>query len=66
MNLLYHLLRDGYFPKELPPAFNTILFSKLMDSNKDSLPLDFRNRKLIAKETAHNIPHKGLRRKLSI
>lgn len=70
MTLLYHLLRDGYFPKELPPAFNTILFSELMVSNKPSLPLDFKNnikKPLTAKRTEHNIARVGtFGRKLSI
>jgi hypothetical protein len=70
MTLLYHLLRDGYFPKELPPAFNTILFSELMVSNKAPLPPDFKinlKKPLIAKRTEHNIARVGtFGRKLSI
>lgn len=70
MTLLYHLLRDGYFPKELPPAFNTVSFSELIASNKASLPMDFKNnikKPLIAKRTEHNIARVGtFGRKLSI
>jgi hypothetical protein len=70
MTLLYHLLRDGYFPKELPPAFNTVSFADLMVSDKTSLRPDFKNNlksSLNAKETEHSLARVGkLKRKLSI
>jgi hypothetical protein len=70
MSVLFHLLRDGYFPKELPPVFNTIGFSHLMSSQSAALPPKFKYNKkkqLIAKMSEHNIARVGvIRRKLSI
>jgi hypothetical protein len=65
MTLLYHLLRDGYFPKELPPVFNTYSYSELICSSMNHLPSYFNVKK--TKSVEHNIPFKGAsRRKLSI
>jgi len=38
MVTLFELLRDGYFPRELPPPFTTAPFANLILSNSASLP----------------------------
>lgn len=67
MTTLLELLRDGYFPKELPPPFTTVSFANLIASNVASLPSSFRSRRDPALTSEHNIVRVGiLRRKLGI
>lgn len=74
MTTLLELLRDGYFPKELPPPFTTTSFANFIDSNYPSLPRSFRPKKFgfkkhynIALNSEHNIARIGtLRRRLGI
>ena len=66
MMTLLELLRDGYFPRELPPPFTTAPFADLILSNSASLPASLEN-KFKSNTADHNITRVGtLRRKLGI
>jgi len=71
MTLLNDLLKQGFFPKELPPPFNTVSFADLV-TTASSLPPDFSRNAgqkppLIANTVTYSHARGGfLRRKLSI
>lgn len=66
MVTLLELLRDGYFPRELPPPFTTAPFANLIFSNVASLPACLET-KFKSNTSDHNITRVGtLRRKLGI
>ena len=67
MSTLINLLQYGYFPREIPPPFNTNSFANLIASKITSLPTDFRSKNIKALATEHNIARVGtLRRKIEI
>lgn len=66
MPTLESLLSRGYFPRELPPAFSTATFGRIISANQGLLPGRF-NQNLTAKTMSHNLARSGsLRRKLGI
>ena len=65
--LLQKALSKGYFPKELPPAFNTESFGRIITSNYATLPTLFRQGGHVSTSAIHNASRPGLlRRKLAI
>jgi hypothetical protein len=59
------LLARGYFPRELPPPFTTVPFSKLVNSSRVLLPSP--SKKLWTRCVSHNLARPGsLRRPLKI
>jgi len=66
MVILLDLLRKGYFPKELPPPFETETFANYINNNINNIPNAFlKKQKFDTSE--HNIVRVGvLRRKLGI
>ncbi|MCR1317832.1 RNA-directed DNA polymerase [Enterobacter soli] len=66
MSLLRKFLEKGYFPKELPPQFNTLSYANAIMSN-ENIPQLFNSGSFLTRPAIHNISRKGaLRRKLSI
>ena len=67
MSLLDSLLKKGYFPKELPPCFNTKAFAECMRNNSTSIPSDFTSGKLTSRLCMHTLARAGsLRRNLAV
>jgi hypothetical protein len=63
---IYSILSRGYFPRELPPAFTTVKFGRVINNNKGILPQEFNNKKP-SKMLNHNLLARGtLRRRLGI
>ena len=58
MVTLLELLRDGYFPRELPPPFTTAPFANLIFSNVASLPACLET-KFKSNTSNHNITRVG-------
>lgn len=66
MTNLFDLLSRGYFPRELPPPFETTRFAEVVRDNLSSLPESFTNKKQ-GKMARHNLARAGtLRRRLGI
>ncbi|EPC9994118.1 RNA-directed DNA polymerase [Enterobacter ludwigii] len=66
MPFLKKLLEKGYFPKELPPQFNSLSYANAIMSN-GNIPQLFNSGPFLSRPATHNISRKGaLRRKLSI
>ena len=69
---LAHVLSHGYFPKELPPPFNTLSFGTFADvATATVMRLDTSKKGLkanvVSKPATHNLARAGmLRRKLAI
>ena len=68
---LSNLLARGYFPKELPPPFNTRSFGIFADTAPVALHLDISKKglkfNLTTQPATHNLARSGtLRRKLTI
>ena len=64
--LLKNILTKGYFPKELPPCFNTESFGEFVFSNI-TLPKEFVSEEKPAKACTHNFARAGsLHRKLTL
>lgn len=63
MSILYDILHDGYFPRELPPPFNTKGFANLILSKELSLPSDYLSGNVAALNCEHNIALAGMRRR---
>ena len=67
MPILYDLLCNGYFPRELPPTFNTSAFADLILSRGPSSSPDFSSGKCDALICEHSIPRsRTMRRKIGI
>jgi hypothetical protein len=68
MSLLLDLLRAGYFPKGLPPLFDTESFADAVDRFHTSFPNDFTKTKPAEATLTHHSASRpgGLRRRLSI
>jgi hypothetical protein len=67
MVTLHNLLYNGYFPRELPPPFQTREFASYISSNSSTLPASLRNNISTAKISCHNLARVGtLRRKLAL
>ena len=61
------ILSNGYFPRELPPAFTTVSYGSFIKQNLSNLPSGFDNSDLNSKNAVHNLARRGtLRRKLGI
>jgi hypothetical protein len=64
---LYDILARGYFPKELPPPFNTSDFSNFIKRLGRSVPAVLASDSFVSKCAAHNLPRSGrLHRTLGI
>lgn len=64
---LYDILARGYFPKELPPPFNTFDFSDFIKSFGRSVPAELASDSFVSKCATHNLPRSGkLHRSLGI
>ena len=68
---LVTILASGYFPKELPPPFNTKLFGAFAETAPAVFYLDTTNKgsktNLVSRPAVHNLARTGtLRRKLTI
>jgi len=64
---LYDILARGYFPKELPPPFNTSDFSDFIKSLGRSVPPELASDLFVSKCAVHNLPRSGkLHRTLGI
>jgi hypothetical protein len=64
---LFDILGRGYFPRELPPPFNTSGFAKFIKSYGRSAPTCFASVSFVSKCAGHNLPRSGtLRRTLGI
>ena len=66
MPSLDDLLAEGYFPKELPPAFSTETFASLVVSSLQSLPASFRNSHWVRPASFSLAKTSGLRRRLTV
>ncbi len=68
---LVTILTNGYFPKELPPPFNTKLFGTFAETAPSAFYLDTTKKgskgNLVSRPAVHNLARTGtLRRKLTI
>jgi hypothetical protein len=64
---LSNILGRGYFPRELPPPFNTFDFAEFIKSYGRSVPACFVSGNFVSKCASHNLPRSGtLRRTLGI
>lgn len=64
--MIKDLLAKGYFPKELPPPFNTKKLAPVL-SSRSNLPQSFTNGRRKAKVLTHNLARPGsVRRKLGV
>ncbi len=64
---LYDILAQGYFPKELPPPFNTSDFSNFIKRLGRSVPAELASDSFVSKCATHNLPRSGrLHRTLGI
>lgn len=62
-----NVLGKGYFPRELPPPFETQAFSNWISANISNLPLSLVNNRNLTQICKHNISRVGiLKRTLSI
>lgn len=61
------LISRGYFPRELPPPFQTSSMGQCVAQNAPQLPIQFGDNQLVTKPAVHNLARKGgLRRRLGI
>lgn len=70
MVTLPDLASKGYFPKELPPPFNTSSFGSMISTQRTQIPATFEpttNPFLVSRLATHNLARVGtLRRRLSV
>jgi hypothetical protein len=64
---IHDILSKGYFPRELPPPFQSQDFAKFIANCGTSIPTIFSNHGFVSKFAKHNLPRPGtLRRVLGI
>lgn len=61
--MLFQILERGFFPRELPPVFQSTLLAEVVHANFEDLPEGFVQGK-VSKLSVHSTPRIGLKRRL--